>query len=201
MGVQLLYRSISSPLGELFLAATEAGLCRISWYVSEAAFAAELEQEWQTAVRRADRAQEKAAERSAAAGEALPSEILAEAARQLSSYFEGERRAFELPLDFSRLALFQHRVLAALVQVPYGEIVSYGELAALAGYPGAARAVGAAMRGNPLPIVVPCHRVLLSSGKLGGFGGRPDLKRRLLELEGWREADRSSQPKLENLFE
>lgn len=201
MGLQLQFCSIASPLGELFLAATGTGLCRVSWYVSETAFATELEEEWQAPIRRVEQDPASASKRSPEAGEARPFEILAEAARQLSGYFEGERRAFELPLDFSRLPPFQHRVLTALLQVPYGEVVSYGELAALAGYPGAARAVGGAMRGNPLPIVVPCHRVLLSSGKLGGFGGRPDLKRRLLELEGWREARESRQPDLENLFE
>ena len=111
--------------------------------------------------------------------------LLREAAFQLGEYFEGRQRDFAVLLDLSGLRLFQQRVLAALLQVPYGEVVSYGELAALAGYPGAARAVGSAMRDNPLAIVIPCHRVVPGSGALGGFGGRPDLKRRLLAIEGW----------------
>jgi methylated-DNA-[protein]-cysteine S-methyltransferase len=164
------YRSVSSPLGELFLAESETGLCRIGWCTLESVFAAELEEQWDLPARRIRPGVEK---------------VTDEAARQLSGYFDGRRRQFELPLDLSRLRPFQRRVLLALTQVPFGEVVSYGELAALSGQPGAARAVGGAMRGNPLPIIIPCHRVVLGNGGLGGFGGRPDLKRLLLEMEGW----------------
>jgi methylated-DNA-[protein]-cysteine S-methyltransferase len=170
MFASLSYRSVPSPLGELWLAASEAGLCRIAWCVAEDEFAATLEEAWGRPARR-----EEAAEPG----------VGGEAARQLGEYFDGRRRQFELPVDLSGLRLFQRKVLLALLQVRYGEVVSYGELAMLSGHPGAARAVGGAMRGNPLPIVIPCHRVLLSSGELGGFGGRPEIKRQLLELEGW----------------
>jgi methylated-DNA-[protein]-cysteine S-methyltransferase len=173
MPLPLSYRSVISPLGELYLAATEEGLCRVGWCVPEEVFAAELEERWDQPAQR---------ERGDGGG------ATGEAARQLDEYFRGQRQRFELPLDLSRLRPFQRGVLLALTQVPYGEVVSYGELAILSGHPGAARAVGGAMRGNPLPIVIPCHRVLLSSGGLGGFGGRPDLKRRLLEIEGWSRA-------------
>jgi methylated-DNA-[protein]-cysteine S-methyltransferase len=186
------YCSVPSPLGDLFVAATAAGLCRISWDVSEEEFTAALPAGAPQHRRRARPPASKGGEFTGGAGlrpgagaagaEAAP--LLREAARQLGEYFDGQRREFSLPLDLSRLRPFQRGVLLALLQVPYGEVVTYGGLAVLAGYPGAARAVGGAMRGNPLPIVVPCHRVLPRSGGLGGFGGRPDLKRRLLELEG-----------------
>jgi methylated-DNA-[protein]-cysteine S-methyltransferase len=164
------YLSMASPLGELFLAETDAGLYRVAWETSEVAFAAELEAVEGTPAQR---------------GAPQESQLLREATRQISEYLGGERREFDLPLDLVRLPPFQRRVLTALLQVPFGEVVSYGELATLSGYHGAARAVGGAMRGNPLPIVIPCHRVILSSGELGGFGGRPHLKRRLLAIEGW----------------
>jgi methylated-DNA-[protein]-cysteine S-methyltransferase len=194
----LVYRSICSPLGELFLAATQEGLCRIAWYTSQEAFTAELEECFDREPQRDAPEAEMTAGRPGMLG---CSAILDDTVRQLSGYFGGERRRFDLPLDLSSQRPFQRRVLTALLQVPYGEIVSYGELAALAGYPGAARAVGGVMRRNPLPIIVPCHRVLLSSGELGGFGGRPELKRRLLDLEGWKQDRRGAQPRLENLFE
>ena len=169
MPARLSYRSMPSPLGELFLACTGEGLCRVSWFTSETAFVMEIEEQWQlTAIRE------------------TPGEgVLGEAARQLAQYFEGQRQTFALHLDLTRTRPFQREVLLKLLKVPYGEVVTYGELAALCGRPRADRAVGGAMRGNPLPIVVPCHRVLPSAGGLGGFGGRPELKRQLLELEGW----------------
>jgi O-6-methylguanine DNA methyltransferase len=164
------YRSTPSPLGELFLAATDAGLCRVAWFTSEAAFVMELEERWQ-----------RPSVRDSARGDG----VLKEAVCQLARYFERERQTFMLPLDLTHARPFQREVLLELVKVPYGEVVTYGELAALCGRPRAARAVGGAMRANPLPIVVPCHRVLPSCGGLGGFGGRPELKQRLLEIEGW----------------
>ena len=106
------------------------------------------------------------------------------AARQLAEYFAGRRRRFGLPLDLRLVTPFQQRVLRALMDVPYGEIVSYGELAQRVGRPGAARAVGVVMRNNPLPIVVPCHRVAAADGSLGGFSAGLENKRRLHALEG-----------------
>jgi methylated-DNA-[protein]-cysteine S-methyltransferase len=105
-------------------------------------------------------------------------------ARQLDEYFSGRRTAFTVALDRSDRVGFRGEVLVALETVPYGETVSYGELAGMAGRPLASRAVGTAMATNPLPLVVPCHRVIAAGGRLGGYGPGPELKVRLLELEG-----------------
>jgi len=118
--------------------------------------------------------------------EPAPGSVLAEAVRQLEQYFAGDRRDFDLPFDIDG-SEFERRVLEELARVPYGTTVSYGELAGLAGYPGAARAVGSVMRNNQLMIVLPCHRVIGADGSLRGYGGLGcglDNKRRLLELEG-----------------
>jgi methylated-DNA-[protein]-cysteine S-methyltransferase len=196
----LSYRSVSTPLGELFLAASEEGLCRVAWSVSEAEFAAELEATSARSGREPPPGPRVEPGALDAPASCSPASLLQETVRQLGEYFEGRRREFALPLDLSRLGPFQRRVLTALLQVPYGEVVTYGGLAVLAGQPGAARAVGGAMRGNPLPILIPCHRVLPSSGGLGGFGGRPDLKRYLLELEGWGERSASPAPRRKKPF-
>lgn len=102
---------------------------------------------------------------------------------QLGEYFAGERRRFELPLA-PRGTEFQRRVWRALTEIPYGKTVSYGELARRIGNPSAPRAVGLANGANPLPIIVPCHRVIGADGSLTGFGGGLPIKRKLLALEG-----------------
>lgn len=102
--------------------------------------------------------------------------------QQLAEYFAGERRSFDLPLAPEGTD-FQRRVWRALVAIPYGETESYGELAVRIGRPGASRAVGRANATNPIPIVVPCHRVIGADGSLTGFGGGLDAKRQLLALE------------------
>lgn len=117
------------------------------------------------------------------ADETEPDEpVLAEAARQLDEYFAGSRSAFDLPLDIEGND-FERQVWQALRTIPYGQTISYGRQAELIGRPGAARAVGAANGRNPLPIVLPCHRVVGADGTLTGFGGGLDTKRALLELE------------------
>jgi O-6-methylguanine DNA methyltransferase len=103
---------------------------------------------------------------------------------KLQRYFDGQRVLFDEPLDLREATVFQQRVWSAVRAIPYGETRSYGEIARQVGSPAAARAVGQAMAANPLPIVVPCHRVIGSAGNLRGFGGGLDLKRRLLEMEG-----------------
>ncbi|WP_323137502.1 methylated-DNA--[protein]-cysteine S-methyltransferase [Paraliomyxa miuraensis] len=105
-----------------------------------------------------------------------------EATRQLAEYLQAQRRAFELPLRPLGTE-FQRRAWAALCEIPYGQIRSYGQQAASLGQPGAARAVGHANGQNPISVVVPCHRVVGSTGKLTGFGGGIEAKRWLLELE------------------
>jgi methylated-DNA-[protein]-cysteine S-methyltransferase len=107
---------------------------------------------------------------------------LGEARRQLEAYFAGELREFDLPLAPAG-SDFQLGVWKELAKIPYGETISYGELAARVGDPTKARAVGAANGRNPLPVIVPCHRVIGANGSLIGFGGGLDRKRRLLELE------------------
>lgn len=107
-------------------------------------------------------------------------------AAQLDDYFAGERRAFTIALDLSEATSpFRRTVLEVLhADVGFGETISYGELAERAGRPGAARAVGSAMASNPVPIVVPCHRVLAAGGAIGGYGGGIPMKRALLAHEG-----------------
>ena len=107
---------------------------------------------------------------------------LANACQQLREYFDGERREFDLPLELGGTE-FQVSVLEALQEIPYGETTSYGEIARRIGRPKAVRAVGAANGRNPIPIVVPCHRVIGSTGDLTGFGGGLDTKEALLRLE------------------
>ena len=109
--------------------------------------------------------------------------LLFEIARQLRAYFAGELREFDLPLDVEGTP-FQKRVWTELGSIPYGETRSYLQVAAAIGAPRAVRAVGAANGANPAPIVVPCHRVIGTSGKLVGYGGGLPLKKRLLEIEG-----------------
>jgi len=114
-------------------------------------------------------------------------ELLADARRQLTEYFAGERTTFDLPLRPAG-APFQLRVWEALLRIPYGETVSYGEIAREIGHPTASRAVGAANGRNPIAIVVPCHRVIGANGSLTGYGGGLECKRALLDLEVGRAA-------------
>ncbi len=111
--------------------------------------------------------------------------ILQQAKHQLLEYFAGKRQEFDLPLRLPTWPAFSLRVLAALRAIPYGEVRSYGELARLAGSPRAARAVGQVMAANPLPIIIPCHRVVAARGLLGGYSGGGGLatKSWLLDLE------------------
>ncbi len=104
--------------------------------------------------------------------------------RQLDDYFEGRRHEFDLTLDWQLSRGFSRRVLEHTYRIPFGEVSTYREMAAAAGSPRGARAAGNALGGNPIPIVVPCHRVLHSGGGIGGYGGGLDRKRFLLRLEG-----------------
>jgi methylated-DNA-[protein]-cysteine S-methyltransferase len=103
--------------------------------------------------------------------------------RQLDEYFAGRREYFDLPLDWSLTRGFHRRVLRATARIPYGQAATYGDMAARAGSPRAVRAAGNALGRNPIPIIVPCHRVLRTGGGLGGYGGGLDRKRYLLDLE------------------
>ncbi|WP_031521049.1 methylated-DNA--[protein]-cysteine S-methyltransferase [Streptomyces sp. NRRL F-5123] len=158
-----------APIGPLLLMATGEGLVLVVFRADERTAARAVE----TAGRRLGCEPVEDAER------------LAPVAAQLDDYFAGRRTGFDLPLDWSLVTGFQRRVLRELAAgVPYGAVVGYGELADRVGEPDAARAVGTAMGANPLPVVVPCHRVVESGGGIGGFGGGLEIKRSLLALEG-----------------
>ncbi|MEU3414734.1 methylated-DNA--[protein]-cysteine S-methyltransferase [Streptomyces sp. NPDC006658] len=168
---RVVWAVIGTDIGPLMLAATRNGLVNVVFHASDA-------------VR--DRALERLAARLGGRPVEDPdSPLLAEAIRQLRAYFAGERYDFDLPLDWSLISGFNRRVLRELASgVPYGNVVGYGDLAGRVGQPGGAQAVGVAMGSNPLPVVVPCHRVVESDGGIGGFGGGLETKRKLLALEG-----------------
>ena len=160
---------VATPIGPLLLAATERGLVTVVFHAHGGAAEGALGR-----IGRALRAEQVDD----------PSRLKA-AEEQLAAYFAGRLRRFDLDLDFGLASGFNLRVLRVLRErVPYGKVVGYQDLADWVGEPGAARAVGVAMATNPLPIVVPCHRVIESDGGLGGFGGGLDTKRELLALEG-----------------
>jgi methylated-DNA-[protein]-cysteine S-methyltransferase len=159
------YDFVDSPVGSLLVAASPRGLCRIS-------YDADAEQELD------------ALARSHGLRVLRSSKPLDEARRELDEYFERKRRHFDLPLDIAPLADFNRRVLDELARVPYGEVVTYGQLASRVQRPRAARAVGTVMNRNPVPIVLPCHRVIGATGKLVGYGGGLERKEALLRLEG-----------------
>ncbi|GAA2428702.1 methylated-DNA--[protein]-cysteine S-methyltransferase [Streptomyces mauvecolor] len=164
---------VGSGIGPLLLAATGQGLVNVVFHADEAVR--------ERAVR-ALAARFGTEPAPAVPGRAGP---LEEPIRQIEAYFEGGLREFTLPLDWSLSSGFNRQVLRELAAgVPYGTVVGYGDLAGRVGQPGAAQAVGAAMGSNPLPVVVPCHRVVESDGGLGGFGGGLETKRQLLALEG-----------------
>jgi methylated-DNA-[protein]-cysteine S-methyltransferase len=104
--------------------------------------------------------------------------------RELDEYFSGKRRDFDVPLDRVLMSAFAQKVLAATSAIPYGSVSTYNEMATAAGSPRGSRAAGNALGSNPIPVIVPCHRVLRTGGNLGGYGGGLDRKRWLLELEG-----------------
>jgi methylated-DNA-[protein]-cysteine S-methyltransferase len=158
-----------SPLGAIVVGATADGLVRIGLpSEDEDAVLAELAARVSARVLRAPRA------------------ALTDARRQLDEYFGGARRTFDVPLDWRLTRGFRREVLRATARIPYGATASYAEVAAEAGSPRAVRAAGTALATNPLPIVVPCHRVLRTGGGLGSYRGGSDAKARLLELEGAR---------------
>ncbi|MDO0928222.1 methylated-DNA--[protein]-cysteine S-methyltransferase [Streptomyces sp. TG1A-8] len=162
---------VGTGIGPLMLAATRDGLVNIVFHATDA-------------VR--DRALERLAARLGTEPVEDPgAPVLAEAVRQVEAYLAGLRHDFDLPLDWSLISGFNRRVLRELAAgVPYGTVVGYGDLADRVGQPGGAQAVGAAMGANPLPVVVPCHRVVERDGRIGGFGGGLETKRKLLALEG-----------------
>jgi methylated-DNA-[protein]-cysteine S-methyltransferase len=151
------YRYLTTPIGDLLLAGDDDGLSLIGF--PKGKMRHDPEPDW-----------------------IFNEKPFVEACRQLEEYFAGSRKEFDLPLHLSGTE-FQLLVLKALQQIPYGETTSYGDIAKRIGRPRAMRAVGAANGRNPIPIIIPCHRVIGSSGDLTGFGGGLDTKEALLRLE------------------
>jgi methylated-DNA-[protein]-cysteine S-methyltransferase len=164
--LDIAYREVDSPVGSLLLAATEQGLIRVAYEVQDH-----------------DRVL------AALAGVVSPRILRAPArldpvARQLEEYFGGRRQRFDVPLDFRLAHGFRRSVLGHLPDIGYGHTESYAQVAAATGSPRAVRAVGTACALNPLPVVVPCHRVIRSDGSLGQYAGGAGAKETLLHLEG-----------------
>ena len=160
------YGTYQSPLGELTVMVTPRGLVRLS-YPGEG-----IEDQLQEVADRVSPRILEAPERTD------------EVRRQLDAYFAGRRHAFEVPIDWRLVRGFAGDVLRATARIPFGGVSSYREIAAAAGSPNAYRAAGNALGSNPVPIVVPCHRVLHAGGGLGGYTGGLERKRYLLQLEG-----------------
>jgi methylated-DNA-[protein]-cysteine S-methyltransferase len=158
-----------TPIGPVFAAVSERGLVSVRFDMSEAAFV-DLVRQQTGAVPRLSRARAGAA------------------ARQVADYVAGKRARFDVPVDLSGVSAFQRQVLLAASQIPRGQVRTYHQVARDIGRPGAARAVGQALSRNPVPIVVPCHRVLAADGTLRGYLGSSGVatKERLLRLEGAR---------------
>jgi methylated-DNA-[protein]-cysteine S-methyltransferase len=160
------YAGVDTPFGRLLVAATPRGLVHVSF--------PELP---------SDAVLEGLAERLSPRILEAP-ERLDEVRRELDEYFEGKRRRFNLPLDWSLTRGFRRSVLRATARIDYGQVRSYAEIAERAGSPRAVRAAGNALGSNPIPVVVPCHRVVRTGGALGGYGGGLERKEYLLRLEG-----------------
>ena len=159
------YTTADSPVGTLLLAATPAGLVRVAYDVEDH-----------------DRVLDILARRISPRVLRAPRRLDA-AARQLEEYFGGRRQVFDLPLDLSLSTGFRQLVQRRLTEIGYGQTRTYGQIAELVGRPRAVRAVGTACATNPLPVVVPCHRVLRADGTTGGYVGGPGAKKTLLRLE------------------
>jgi methylated-DNA-[protein]-cysteine S-methyltransferase len=158
--VDVRYDVVDSPIGDLLVAATKRGVARIHF---------------------GSNGQEE--ELARIFGVRVLRSPLDEIRRELDEYFAGTRQDFDLPLDL-RVAAFHAEVLEELRRVPYGLTTTYGALAATVGRPRAARAIGTVMHRNPIPIILPCHRVLGANGSLTGYAGGLDVKLKLLQLEG-----------------
>jgi methylated-DNA-[protein]-cysteine S-methyltransferase len=162
------YRTLDTPVGTLLLAATPSGLVRVAYEREDldavlASLAGKISPRILRTPRRLD-----------------------EAAQQLEEYFAGQRRTFDLPLDLRLSAGFRRSVLTYLPAIDYGATASYQSVAAAVNNPKAMRAVGTACATNPLPVVIPCHRVIRSDGQLGAYLGGPEIKHQLLEMESHR---------------
>ncbi len=161
---RVFYEWIDAPFGKVFLAKTDEGLCRVSFRRKEDELIDDLEQ------------RELLPEKSAGKLDAER--------RQFEEYFAGKRQRFELPVDLRWGTPFQRKVLKAANEIPFGQCECYTDIAQRIGHPKAQRAVGNALGKNPVAIVIPCHRVVASGGRLGGYTGGLDIKRTLMGIEG-----------------
>ena len=168
--VDVAYSEIESPLGTWLAAMTERGLVRIAFNPEEEDVLGEL----------SERISPRVLE--------VPARF-DDLRREFDEYFDGKRRDFDIDLDWQLVDGFNRRVLKATAKIPYGKMSTYKTMATQAGSPRAARAAGNALHNNPIPLVVPCHRVIGSNGGLVGYGGGLPMKEALLELEGARAAD------------
>ena len=165
--VDVAYTTVDSPVGSLLLAATSRGLVRVGFPTEDP-----------------DDVLEQLADRLSPRVLEAPAR-LDDARRELDEYFEGRRHHFDVALDWELSgAGFRRKVLRATARIPFGEVRTYRQMAVTAGSPRAYRAAGNALGSNPIPVIVPCHRVLASGGGLGGYGGGLDVKQQLLQLEG-----------------
>lgn len=167
-------RTIDTPIGPLLLTADADGLSRVDFVAIQSGRDEESKGHRETNQVRGE---------VNGGIDKRGADILDAAQEQLAEYFAGRRREFDLPLNPAPTTEFRAQIHAQLDTIGYGEISSYGELAAAVGRPAATRAVGTACGANPLPIIRPCHRVLRSDGSLGGYAGGLDIKRFLLALE------------------
>ena len=163
--VELFYTSLDSPIGRLYLALTDRGVCFLSLHRGEEEFLQELSD-----------FSRKVTSRDDTKGAFVK--------RELEGYFAGELHQFKTAINLLWGTPFERRVWQVVSRIPYGETRSYREVAELAGMPQASRAVGRAVGKNPIPIIIPCHRVVRSDGALGGFSAGVEAKRYLLQLEG-----------------
>ncbi|MDQ3953409.1 MAG: methylated-DNA--[protein]-cysteine S-methyltransferase [Actinomycetota bacterium] len=164
--VDVAYGEVDSPIGRLLVATTGKGLVRIG-------FPSETE----------GLVLEELARRLSPRVVKAPQKV-APVARELDEYFAGRRQRFDVPLDWSLVGPYARKVLRATAAIPFGKVSTYRDVARKAGNPAASRAAGNALGSNPIPVVVPCHRVLRTNGSLGGYGGGLDVKEHLLRLEG-----------------
>jgi methylated-DNA-[protein]-cysteine S-methyltransferase len=166
--VDIAYGWVDTPIGKMLAAATEDGLLRLGFQEERVDLTLEdLARKVSPRILQDDRRLEKVR-------------------RQLGEYFEGRRKVFDMPIDRQLIHGFHRQVLGVTERIPYGQVSTYGEVAGRAGNPRASRAVGNAMGSNPIPIVIPCHRVVRTGHALGGYGGGLYIKQLLLDLEGAR---------------
>ncbi|HEX2196875.1 MAG TPA: methylated-DNA--[protein]-cysteine S-methyltransferase [Actinomycetota bacterium] len=164
--VDVAYDEVDSPIGTLVVATTDKGLVRVGFPTeTEGVVLDELARRLSPRVVKAPRK-------------------VASVARELDEYFAGRRKRFDVPLDWALVGPYARKVLRATAAIPFGKVSTYREVARKAGNPAASRAAGNALGSNPIPVVVPCHRVLRTNGSLGGYGGGLDVKEHLLRLEG-----------------